>query len=252
MSWPTLAKLRRVAKWSMLAVCALLLISWPLSECWWISWRLAYPNDAYQVVAGGPVKNGMCLSMAISNGRFAISKYSSRSRIGFRVGPVRRASNAKRHWWPRFHNNMLGVWTMSMPLWCLFMVAMIPTGFLWVADAGEQRSFAPGEVYRRKRWPTAAAVLGAIPVFLLCLMPVLIGSILITSRFGNVVTDIIYLVLTIPVVLYPTVRAFQLLRWKKVINDGSICPICDYDLTGNESGVCPECGTVVDPTLNLG
>ena len=24
-----------------------------------------------------------------------------------------------------------------------------------------------------------------------------------------------------------------------------ICPICDYDLTGNLSGVCPECGTAV-------
>jgi predicted amidophosphoribosyltransferase len=25
--------------------------------------------------------------------------------------------------------------------------------------------------------------------------------------------------------------------------DARICPRCRYDLTGNESGICPECGT---------
>ena len=25
-----------------------------------------------------------------------------------------------------------------------------------------------------------------------------------------------------------------------------LCPVCGYDLTGNESGVCPECGTEVE------
>ena len=26
-----------------------------------------------------------------------------------------------------------------------------------------------------------------------------------------------------------------------------LCLKCGYDLTGNESGVCPECGTAIDP-----
>lgn len=25
----------------------------------------------------------------------------------------------------------------------------------------------------------------------------------------------------------------------------SLCEKCDYDLTGNESGICPECGTPI-------
>ena len=28
--------------------------------------------------------------------------------------------------------------------------------------------------------------------------------------------------------------------------DSSKCRICDYDLTGNVSGTCPECGTPID------
>ncbi|HNO78368.1 MAG TPA: hypothetical protein PKN33_09945 [Phycisphaerae bacterium] len=32
-------------------------------------------------------------------------------------------------------------------------------------------------------------------------------------------------------------------RWSKVEYDGSSCRQCGYDLTGNVSGVCPECGT---------
>ena len=27
----------------------------------------------------------------------------------------------------------------------------------------------------------------------------------------------------------------------------NLCRVCDYDLTGNVSGVCPECGTPIDP-----
>ena len=32
------------------------------------------------------------------------------------------------------------------------------------------------------------------------------------------------------------------LRWKVVKHDHPVCRRCGYDLTGNTSGVCPECG----------
>ncbi len=35
---------------------------------------------------------------------------------------------------------------------------------------------------------------------------------------------------------------YHLLRWRCVVYDGQQCPSCDYNLTGNVSGVCPECG----------
>jgi len=41
-------------------------------------------------------------------------------------------------------------------------------------------------------------------------------------------------------------------RWSdqmytKLLLERALCPKCQYDLTGNESGVCPECGTEVKP-----
>jgi uncharacterized paraquat-inducible protein A len=38
-------------------------------------------------------------------------------------------------------------------------------------------------------------------------------------------------------------RAGQWLRRRDVLKSRGLCPACAYDLTGNVSGVCPECGT---------
>ncbi len=42
----------------------------------------------------------------------------------------------------------------------------------------------------------------------------------------------------------------QALAWRQRITPG-LCPVCDYDLTGNASGACPECGerVVDDPKV---
>ena len=40
-----------------------------------------------------------------------------------------------------------------------------------------------------------------------------------------------------------------MLRWRanrKILRISmGMCPVCNYDLTGNVSGICPECGTVI-------
>ncbi len=38
----------------------------------------------------------------------------------------------------------------------------------------------------------------------------------------------------------------RLLRGRIAVLDSPFCPQCDYNLTGNVSSVCPECGTAVD------
>jgi hypothetical protein len=58
---------------------------------------------------------------------------------------------------------------------------------------------------------------------------------------------LISVAITIPLVLaYSASRAaFAVIRWKRVDDDGRFCATCGYNLTGNLSGVCPECGTPV-------
>jgi hypothetical protein len=42
---------------------------------------------------------------------------------------------------------------------------------------------------------------------------------------------------------YTTARvAYPLIRWKTCYEDAVSCLNCGYDLTGNVSGICPECG----------
>jgi hypothetical protein len=36
-------------------------------------------------------------------------------------------------------------------------------------------------------------------------------------------------------------------RWDRSAR--GLCSHCGYDLTGNASGICPECGTAVDPQI---
>lgn len=38
------------------------------------------------------------------------------------------------------------------------------------------------------------------------------------------------------------VRVWSRLRYAGIRDKLGVCPYCDYDLTGNTSGVCPECG----------
>jgi hypothetical protein len=46
--------------------------------------------------------------------------------------------------------------------------------------------------------------------------------------------------------------AFFLLRRRRIPGDEPFCANCGYNLTGNVSGVCPECGeNVCPPTTDL-
>lgn len=49
-------------------------------------------------------------------------------------------------------------------------------------------------------------------------------------------------VILVVVVVLPCSVFYNRLRWKAVPDPWRYCSGCGYDLTGNESGVCPECG----------
>jgi len=45
----------------------------------------------------------------------------------------------------------------------------------------------------------------------------------------------------------PSRWIYTSLRWKEADETGKYCITCGYDLRGNESGVCSECGTKIEP-----
>jgi hypothetical protein len=61
------------------------------------------------------------------------------------------------------------------------------------------------------------------------------------SRY--VLVGVPYWFLVVAFSIPPTARFLQFLRARKRDPDG--CPTCGYNLTGNTSGTCPECGSAV-------
>lgn len=44
----------------------------------------------------------------------------------------------------------------------------------------------------------------------------------------------------------PSIRFIRLVRWQRAQQRVGRCPRCNYELTANLSGVCPECGTAIE------
>jgi hypothetical protein len=55
------------------------------------------------------------------------------------------------------------------------------------------------------------------------------------------------------IVVFITVleRVGQRRSLKARFDSGAVCTVCDYDLTGNLSGICPECGTPIAAQLRM-
>ena len=65
------------------------------------------------------------------------------------------------------------------------------------------------------------------------------------DRFFDLIAP--YTIFGLPIlVAYLTSRtAYSKMRWKFIESDGRYCEKCGYDLTGNVSGRCPECGSPI-------
>ncbi len=66
-----------------------------------------------------------------------------------------------------------------------------------------------------------------------------IDNVILTPSVGSFALWIILQICTLLALL----DAIKYYRRKRLLNSG-LCPICRYNLTGNTSGVCPECGSV--------
>lgn len=55
-----------------------------------------------------------------------------------------------------------------------------------------------------------------------------------------------FIVTVAVLIAYPSARfIYSNMRWKFIDSDVRYCQNCEYDLTGNTSGRCPECGSPV-------
>ncbi len=115
-----------------------------------------------------------------------------------------------------------------------------------------RRPLGLGLLVPRVRFPGWVCVAGAVTVFLLSVLATVI--ILVSgnqrswfathppSRAAEWATNSAFIGVGCVVGFMLAKAAYRLARWRRVEYDGIYCPTCDYDLTGNASGVCPECG----------
>ena len=61
---------------------------------------------------------------------------------------------------------------------------------------------------------------------------------------SNIRTDL-YVLLSLVITVFAAGVFYKKYRWRIVDDPSLFCIQCSYDLTGNESGVCPECGTEI-------
>lgn len=94
---------------------------------------------------------------------------------------------------------------------------------------------------------------GAMHMFLLACLATLLASLGsgYLRAWGYFFDDdaaglgLIAMVISAIMVTYVTVR------YRRLMRNPVACPECDYDLTANTSGACPECGTPVPPHINV-
>lgn len=100
-------------------------------------------------------------------------------------------------------------------------------------------------------WPTAKLpylrnMPGTVNPATPCPMPFVGACPLIGKRTGVVVAGVPY---WLPMILFGVVAAV-LFRWDRPAREGS-CVGCGYDLRGNTTGRCPECGNVIDTNASI-
>jgi hypothetical protein len=98
---------------------------------------------------------------------------------------------------------------------------------------------------RFERWPRWLALMWASLAFLFAAIVLTIMTFLpflIADGTSNMPAIVGLATLTIVPPLFLARWVYRRMRWGKPKDDGGECLKCGYDLTGNVTGRCPECG----------
>jgi len=116
-------RIRRVAKWAGLAVCALIASAWTWSACANSSLMVYSPNAGNFILNRGSIvwlEPGFLKAFGINAHRIAFGQASGRERL-LRLMPM-------------FHKGGPLPMSVTLPLWLPFVLIALPTGMLWRSD----------------------------------------------------------------------------------------------------------------------
>ncbi len=251
------SRFRRIAKWVGLGVCGVITALWIVSLRWdagirnlnrvrafdvWLN-----RGTIYVVVPGAdyPLPSGrLDYELFMHRADYAYLTDRLTERIGL-VGPERRS-------W-RFFDRY------RFPLWPLWLAVAIPTAILQQRDyrrkQGIRRSKCLHKV-RLERLPAGTSLALSALTFaaLLLIMPITFDALLTTlltdmvgAELGALPTAPFVALLFLSILLpYLGMRfLYTKIRWRIILTDEPHCDSCGYNLSGNESGNCPECSTPV-------
>lgn len=157
---------------------------------------------------------------------------------------------------------------VEIPLWAPIAVAGPISAVLFLLPRLSRRRAAAKNPHewapmKRATWkrtaisaPILIASLAVTPILMLRVLKGLFPSYLIESelrRRYNIpesVSLILFLAIWLALSYALARMAFTLTAWTRIriFGEGHIpCAKCGYDLMGNTSGICPECGTAIEP-----
>ena len=110
---------------------------------------------------------------------------------------------------------------------------------------------------RKERFSITASLAIAVTAFLICGYVFGIPWFGFSGAFGKLlgspphsIKDVVLALLNfVPGIViggFVCYGTYKKMRWYSIVRDQRYCEHCEYDLTANESGICPECGTPVN------
>ena len=252
MTMPKRSRIRRILKWAGAGMCVLILLSWVVSLRWT---PLVKATNRVRVVHVGIETGCLCLDIFRSNdmppaGRlyydFGVPRGAwirrNPSRLAERIGLC----------WPG-KESVASYTCYVLPLWLPWVMFAAPTALLFHRERRiASRTIGPKKQrIRVERLSSEASLVISAVIFAasLIVVPFLLEAVF--STFLSLVlawqtaglVAVMSCSLLIPYLVTRT--AYLKLRWRLIETDVPHCTSCGYNLTGNLSGVCSECGTKI-------
>ncbi len=98
---------------------------------------------------------------------------------------------------------------------------------------------------RLSRW--VAVLLSFIAFVVVFEVVAIIPLMYLSYVLGEEMAAVLSCILSLPLAYYVARKFYNAIRWKRCQGLTKECQNCSYNLTGNVSGICPECGTPVAP-----